>query len=99
MKKKSLLRMLRKRSPEARERLERRIAFKDIVQRLNAYKDGLVFVAENQPGAAKPRVVVKEPFSPDNRLLYSSLVANIVQQHRRTLVIVSQASKMKYIIY
>ena len=92
-------RLFRRISPEAKERLERRNAFKEIELRLNAYKDGLIFSAETQMGAARPRVVVKEQHAINNRLLYSSLVANIVQQHRRTLVVVSQCRKMKYIIY
>jgi hypothetical protein len=79
--------------------LQRRNAFKDIESRLNAYRDGLIFSAEVQMGAARPRVVVKEQHAICNRLLYSSLVANIVQQHRRTLVVVSQCRKMKYIIW
>jgi hypothetical protein len=81
------------------ERLQRRRAFRDIEQRLNVYKDGLIFSAETQLGAARPRVVVKEQNSVGNRLMYSSLVANIVQQHNRTMVVVSQCRRMKYIIY
>jgi hypothetical protein len=93
------MRLLRRRSAEAVARLERYRAFKDINERLGAYKDGLVFRCEIQMGAFKPRVVVKELHGNDNRLLYSSLVANIVQQHRRVLVVVSQCRRMKYVIY